>query len=168
MHESEKWKWSCSVVSNSSRPHGLQPTRLFHPWDFPGKSIGVGCHCLLQYLTWADPNYLFAFILSAPPSLNLMSSPPPSLFSIAPSSLKPILTPFFKIAFTLLPALQTPLTLVYLFCCCCTYQFLKYFLIGFLPPRLLAPRHLMMYPSDLEHCLASLMCSKKKKKAFVE
>ena len=28
MHESEKWKWSCSVVSDSSRPHGLQPTRL--------------------------------------------------------------------------------------------------------------------------------------------
>ena len=26
MHESEKWKWSCSVMSNSSRPHGLQPT----------------------------------------------------------------------------------------------------------------------------------------------
>ena len=23
MHESEKWKWSCSVVSDSSRPHGL-------------------------------------------------------------------------------------------------------------------------------------------------
>ena len=41
-----KWKWSCSVVSNSSRPHGLQPTRLLHPWDFPGKSTGVGCHCL--------------------------------------------------------------------------------------------------------------------------
>ena len=48
MHESEKWKWSCSVVSNSSRPHGLQPTRLLRPWDFPGKSTGVGCHCLLQ------------------------------------------------------------------------------------------------------------------------
>ena len=42
-----KWKWSCSVVSDSSRPHGLQPTRLLHPWDFPGKSAGVGCHCLL-------------------------------------------------------------------------------------------------------------------------
>ena len=27
--------------------HGLQPTRLLHPWDFPGKSTGVGCHCLL-------------------------------------------------------------------------------------------------------------------------
>ena len=49
MHESEKWKWSCSVMSNSSRPNGLQPTRLLHPWDFPGKSTGVGCHRLLWY-----------------------------------------------------------------------------------------------------------------------
>ena len=48
MHESEKWKWCRSVMSNSSRPHGLQPTRLLHPWDFPGKSTGVGCHCLLR------------------------------------------------------------------------------------------------------------------------
>ena len=48
MHESEQWKWSRSVVSDSSQPHGLQPTRLLHPWDFPGKSTGVGCHCLLQ------------------------------------------------------------------------------------------------------------------------
>ena len=42
MHESKKWKWSCSVVSNSSWPHGLQPTQLLHPWDFPGKSTGSG------------------------------------------------------------------------------------------------------------------------------
>ena len=48
VHESEKWKWSRSVVSDSSRPHGLQPTRLFRPWDFPGKSTGVGHHCLLR------------------------------------------------------------------------------------------------------------------------
>ena len=48
MHESEESKWSRSVVSNSSQPHGLQPTRLLRPWDFPGKSTGVGCHCLLQ------------------------------------------------------------------------------------------------------------------------
>ena len=47
VHETEKWKWSYSVVSGSSQPHGLQPTRLLHPWDFPGKSTGVGCHCLL-------------------------------------------------------------------------------------------------------------------------
>ena len=43
-----KWKWSRSVVSDSSQPHGLQPIRFLHPWDFPGKSTGVGCHCLLQ------------------------------------------------------------------------------------------------------------------------
>ena len=48
VHESEKWKWSCSVVSDSLRPHGLQPTRLLHPWDLPGKSTGVGCHHLLR------------------------------------------------------------------------------------------------------------------------
>ena len=35
-------------MSDSSRPHGLQPTRLLCPWDFPGKRTGVGCHCLLQ------------------------------------------------------------------------------------------------------------------------
>ena len=47
MHESEKWKGSCSVVSDSSQPHGLKPTRLLCPWDLPGKSTGVGCHRLL-------------------------------------------------------------------------------------------------------------------------
>ena len=43
-----KWKWSHSVLSDPKRPHGLQPSRLLHPWDFPGKSTGVECHCLLQ------------------------------------------------------------------------------------------------------------------------
>jgi len=33
MHESEKWKWSRSVVSDSSQSHGLQPTRLLRPWQ---------------------------------------------------------------------------------------------------------------------------------------
>ena len=28
------------------RPHRQQPTRLLRPWDFPGKSTGVGCHLL--------------------------------------------------------------------------------------------------------------------------
>ena len=39
--------WVASVVSNSAGPHRRQPTRLPHPWDSPGKSTGVGCHCLL-------------------------------------------------------------------------------------------------------------------------
>ena len=33
---------------NFLRSHGLQPIRLLSPWDFPGKSTGVGCHCLLR------------------------------------------------------------------------------------------------------------------------
>ena len=35
-------------MSDSVRPQRRQPTRLLHPWDFPGKSTGVGCHCLLH------------------------------------------------------------------------------------------------------------------------
>ena len=35
-------------MSDSLQPHGLQPTRLLCPWDFPGKNTGVVCHLLLQ------------------------------------------------------------------------------------------------------------------------
>ena len=40
--------FSSSVVSDSSQPHGLQPTRLLCPWDSPGKKPGASCHFLLQ------------------------------------------------------------------------------------------------------------------------
>ena len=39
---------SSSVVSNSLRPHGLQPARLLCQWDSSGKNTRVGCHDLLQ------------------------------------------------------------------------------------------------------------------------
>ena len=39
---------SHSVVSDSLWPHGLGPASFLHPWDFPGKKTGVGCHFLLQ------------------------------------------------------------------------------------------------------------------------
>ena len=44
---------SCSTLAINScdqllRPHRLEPARLLCPGDFPGKNIGVGCHCLLQ------------------------------------------------------------------------------------------------------------------------
>ena len=32
---------SCPTLCD---PVDSQPTRLLRPWDFPGKSIGVGCH----------------------------------------------------------------------------------------------------------------------------
>ena len=46
---------SRSVVSDSLWPHGLWPTRVLHPWDFPGKSTGVGCHCLLRLVSSRCP-----------------------------------------------------------------------------------------------------------------
>ena len=39
---------SRSVMSDSLQPHGLQPARLFCPWDSPSKNTGVDCHFLLQ------------------------------------------------------------------------------------------------------------------------
>ena len=43
-------------MSDSVRPHRRQPTRLHRPWDFPGKSTGVGCHCLLCCIEGGDTN----------------------------------------------------------------------------------------------------------------
>ena len=44
------WAQSCPTLW----PHGLQPTRLLSPCNFPGKNTGVCCHFLLQgiFLTW--------------------------------------------------------------------------------------------------------------------
>ena len=50
-------KWTRSVLSDSLQPHRLQPTMLLLPWDFPGKSTGVGCHFLGPPKTngsWSD------------------------------------------------------------------------------------------------------------------
>ena len=35
-------------MSDSVRPHRLQPTKIPCPWDSPGKNTGLGCHFLLQ------------------------------------------------------------------------------------------------------------------------
>ena len=35
-------------LCSSLWPHGLQPARLFCPWNSPGKNTEVGCHFLLQ------------------------------------------------------------------------------------------------------------------------
>ena len=36
-----------SIMSNFVT-HGLQPTRLLCPWNFPGNNTGMGCHFLVQ------------------------------------------------------------------------------------------------------------------------
>ena len=74
---------SRSVVSDSLWPHGLQPTRLFCPWDFPGKNTGVGCHFLQGIFPtqgW-NPNFLNWQVDSlslAPPGKSISSCLPPN------------------------------------------------------------------------------------------
>ena len=61
---------------NSLRSHGLQPTRLLCPRDFPGKNTGVGCHFLLQGIfptQWSDPGLLHCQVGSLP--LSHLGSP---------------------------------------------------------------------------------------------
>ena len=49
---SNAYKWKVKVKSLSRAWLLATPWtaayRLLHPWDYPGKSTGVGCHCLLQ------------------------------------------------------------------------------------------------------------------------
>ena len=50
--ECSKCLYCCYLVTQSwptlLQLHGLSPTRLLHPWDFPGKTMGVSCHFPLQ------------------------------------------------------------------------------------------------------------------------
>ena len=41
-------------MSSSLWSHGLQPTRLLCPWDFPDKNTGVSCQFLLQGIFWTQ------------------------------------------------------------------------------------------------------------------
>ena len=58
---SNAWKWKVKVKLLSRVQlftiSWTEPTRLLRPWDFPGKSTGVGCHCLLCALTIWYSNY---------------------------------------------------------------------------------------------------------------
>ena len=53
---SNAWKWKVKVKSLSrvwllvTSWTAAYQARLLHPWDFPGKSTGLGCHCLLYAL----------------------------------------------------------------------------------------------------------------------
>ena len=50
-------------MSDSSRPYGLNPTRLFCPWDFPCKNTGVDHHLLLHGIFLTQGSYLHLFHL---------------------------------------------------------------------------------------------------------
>ena len=66
---------SCSAMSISLSPHGLQPARLLWPWDSPDKKAIVSCHFLLQgiFLTQGSNLHLLSLLHwqadSLPPTL---------------------------------------------------------------------------------------------------
>ena len=45
---------SLSHVRLFATPWTAQPTTFLRPWDFPGKSTGVGCHCLLRLFSYTN------------------------------------------------------------------------------------------------------------------
>ena len=65
--QTDGWSQSvCSVAQSCPtlcEPHGLWHTRLFCPWDFPGKSPGVGCQFLLQRILLTPGLYLHLLCL---------------------------------------------------------------------------------------------------------
>ena len=69
----------CSVSSDYLWPHGLSPSRLPCPWDFPGKNAGVGCHFLLQGIfptQGSNPCFLHfgGFFTTSPPGKPVLST----------------------------------------------------------------------------------------------
>ena len=73
-------------MSNSMRPHRRQPTRLLHPWHFPGKNTGLGCHFLLQWMKvksekWKVKVKLSHVWLLATPWTATHQAPPSTRFS---------------------------------------------------------------------------------------
>ena len=60
---------TCICACVLSHVHGLQPTRILCPWNFPGKNTRVGCHFLLQgiFLTQgSNPHVLHQQVDSLP------------------------------------------------------------------------------------------------------
>ena len=54
----------CSIAQLCStlKSHGLGPTRLLCPWNFPGKNIGMGCHFFLHGITIRSSNSISRYI----------------------------------------------------------------------------------------------------------
>ena len=65
---SNAWKWKVKVKL-LSRVRLLATSwtaahQLLRPWDFPGKSTGVGCHCLLLYCSYTWLNRFAVYIIT--------------------------------------------------------------------------------------------------------
>ena len=76
---SSAWKWKVKVkllshVRLLATPWTAAYQAPLCPWDFPGKSTGVGCHCLLLYWAWRDLKITSFLISLSLPSVSSYSS----------------------------------------------------------------------------------------------
>ena len=66
----------CSVVSQSSWSHGLEPATFLCPWNLQGKHTGVGCHFLLQGIFWTQGSNPCLFVSPALAGRFFTTAPP--------------------------------------------------------------------------------------------
>ena len=87
LKESETVTYLCPTLCD---PHGLWPSKLFCPWDSPGKTTGVGYHSLPQgiFLTQGSNPCLFCLLHWQAGSLPLahLGSPPCVLANLIKSN----------------------------------------------------------------------------------
>ena len=83
---------SCCCLVTKSYPtllqsRGLQPAGLLCPWDFPGKSTGVGCHFLHQgiFLTQGWNPRLLCFLHWQADALPLSPQGFPKIYGSSPN-----------------------------------------------------------------------------------
>ena len=78
-------------VANTRRKANTDFTRLLSPWDFPGKSTGVGCPCLLRLasLLFLKTDLLLPHVEHTPGTHRAGPFPVFSLCSMITSSVRP-------------------------------------------------------------------------------
>ena len=128
---------SCSVMSNSQQPHGLQLSRFLSPCNSPGQNTGVGCHSLFQGIFPTQGlnlgllycrQILYHLKPSGKPILKctfLYFSNTPHLFLSHRLSVQYYLTkksPFSRLPHYPLLTLLTGITSVSHFMCCCLHR----------------------------------------------
>ena len=97
-----------SVVSNSSRPHGLQPTRLLRPWDFPGKTVsqsGVYSGRDSGQQEWVMPS---SYLILCRPLLLLPRIPPSIRVFSNKSTLHMRCPKYWNFSFSIIPSKEIP------------------------------------------------------------